>query len=131
MLNGVFIRKALRTSNERALKIVRTGRARAQERSTPVTVDQAAGDFLRDIAARQLNDSTARKYRTLVKQLRAWAEQVGFQCVKQRKWRAAPRLKYRKLLDVEAMTQFRTTWKMGARASWKSSNSSGVFSDSL
>src|SRR5882762_9323062 len=77
MLNGVFIRKALRTSNyERALKIVRDWEAEgeAQEWAAPVTVDQAAGDFLADIAARHLNDSTARKYRTLVKQLRAWAQ---------------------------------------------------------
>jgi hypothetical protein len=44
----------------------------------PVTIERAAQEFLADIEARKMDDSTRRKYRTMLKQLRKYADESGF-----------------------------------------------------
>jgi integrase len=106
MLNGTFVRESLRTSNyEEAIKKIRERELGGNPEPVPVTIEEAAKAFLNDIRAQQMNHSTTGKYRTLVKQLRAWSNDRGFQYVKQ--------------LDIESLTQFRASWKMGPRASGK------------
>lgn len=44
----------------------------------PVTIEHAAREFLADIDARRMDESTRRKYRTMLKQLNAYANEFGF-----------------------------------------------------
>src|SRR5712692_5693953 len=48
------------------------------KKDEPVTIGRAAAEFLADIEARQMDESTRRKYRTMLKQLRAYADELGF-----------------------------------------------------
>ena len=75
------------------------------KRDEPVTIERAATEFLADIEARQMDESTRRKYRTMLKQLRAYADQFGFRYINQ--------------FSVEELTKFRATWKDGLRSGAK------------
>lgn len=72
---------------------------------TPVTIQQAAEEFLADIEARQMDESTRRKYRTMLKQMRGYADDRGFRFLRE--------------FDVDGVTKFRATWKDGIRSSAK------------
>jgi integrase len=69
------------------------------------TIEQAAKEFLSDIEARRMDESTRRKYRTMLKQLRAYADHCGFLYLNQ--------------FDVDEVTKFRATWKDDIRSSAK------------
>jgi site-specific recombinase XerD len=58
-----------------------------------------------DIEARQMDESTWRKYRTMLKQLQACADSLGFRYLSQ--------------FTVEGLTKFRATWKDGLRSGAK------------
>jgi len=75
------------------------------KRDEPVTIERAAREFLADIDARRMDESTRRKYRTMLKQLGAYADEVGFRYLNQ--------------FNVEELTKFRATWKDGLRSGAK------------
>jgi len=75
------------------------------EKNELVTINYAAAEFLADIEARQMDESTRRKYRTMLKQLRAYADQFGFRYLNQ--------------FSVDELTKFRATWKDGLRSGAK------------
>lgn len=50
----------------------------ATKNDEPVSIERAVKEFLADIEARKMDDSTRRKYCTMLKQLRAYADQRGF-----------------------------------------------------
>lgn len=75
------------------------------KKDEPVTIGRAAAEFLADIEARQMDESTRRKYRTMLKQLRAYADELGFRYLNQ--------------FSVEELTKFRATWKDGLRSGAK------------
>ena len=77
----------------------------APNNNEPVTIERAVKEFLADIEARKMDDSTRRKYRTMLKQLRAYAAERGFL--------------YLNHFSVEALTAFRGTWKDGLRSGAK------------
>jgi site-specific recombinase XerD len=68
-------------------------------------IQPAWEDFLADMDARNLNDSTVRKYKLLRKQLEAFAQQKGFRFLDE--------------LDLNALSQFRNGWADGPRSSAK------------
>lgn len=72
----------------------------------PTTIAEAEAAFETGyIAAKKLKDSTARKYRTMLKQLRAFAAEKGY--------------RYLKELGLTELQAFQSSWKMGARAAAK------------
>ena len=77
----------------------------APKNNEPVTIERAVKEFLADIEARKMDDSTRRKYRTMLKQLRAYADERGFVQLNQ--------------FTVEELTKFRGTWKDGLRSGAK------------
>jgi len=100
MLNGVFVRRGLKTSNyEIALKKVRAWDAEGSaSEAQAVTIEAATGAFMRDIGARNWQDSTKRKFGTLLEgRLRDYAAQVGYRLLSE--------------LDLNAITEFRATWE--------------------
>jgi integrase/recombinase XerD len=78
------------------------GRTVKQE---PKTLDSAWKDFLADIEARKLADSTIRKYKLLNRQMEEFAKGRGFRFLTE--------------FDLPAVSQFRTGWKDGPRSSAK------------
>ena len=77
----------------------------APKNNEPVTIERVVKEFLADIEARKMDDSTRRKYRTMLKQLRAYADERGFVQLNQ--------------FTVEELTKFRGTWKDGLRSGAK------------
>jgi site-specific recombinase XerD len=77
----------------------------APKNNESVRIERAVKEFLADIEARKMDDSTRRKYRTMLKQLRAYAAERGFVQVNQ--------------FTVEELTKFRGTWKDGLRSGAK------------
>ncbi len=75
------------------------------EKNQPVMISYAAAEFLADIEARQMDEARRRKYCTMLKQLRACADQFGFRYLNQ--------------FGVEELTKFRATWKDGLRSGAK------------
>jgi len=75
------------------------------KKDEPVTIEQAATDFLADIEARKMDESTRRKYRTMLKQLRAYSDEMGFRYLNQ--------------FTVDELTKFRASWKDGLRSGAK------------
>ena len=101
MLNGVFVRKALKTSNyDQAQKIIRGMEATGapEQRREAVKIEDAVASFMRDIAARSWQESTQRKFRTLlVDRLRFYASSKGYRFLNQ--------------MTLDVVTEFRATWK--------------------
>ena len=62
-----------------------------------MSLEKACGDFLAEAESRELQESTLRKYRQLVKQIKAFAGEQGLLFIKQ--W------------DVEAARRFRLSWR--------------------
>jgi integrase len=75
------------------------------KRDEPITIEHATREFLADIDARRMDESTRRKYRTMLKQLRAYADEFGFRYLTQ--------------LTVDELTKFRSSWKDGMRSGAK------------
>jgi len=75
------------------------------KKDEPVTIARAATEFLADMGARQMDEATRRKYRTMLKQLRSYADEFGFRFLSQ--------------FNVEELTKFRATWNDGIRSSAK------------
>ena len=100
MLNGVFVRRGLKTFNyETAVKRVRAWQEEGSTRETQaVTLEDAVAAFMRDIGARNWQDSTKRKFGTLLEgRLLDYAPQVGYRLLGE--------------LDLNAITEFRATWE--------------------
>lgn len=102
-LNGVEIRESLELRDwDKAQLRIREWEAEGRMLPTAselnaVTVDKVCSDFLADAESRELQDSTLRKYRQLVKQMKAFAAREGLLFIKQ--W------------DIEATRRFRQSWQ--------------------
>src|SRR6267143_3855338 len=108
ILAGVELRESLKLRDwQRAQEMIRTweadeGRTAKQEAKT---LDAAWKEFLADIEARKLADSTIRKYKLLNRQMEEFAKQQGFRFLTE--------------FDLPAVSQFRAGWKDGPRSSAK------------
>jgi site-specific recombinase XerD len=72
----------------------------------PTTLAEAITNFnIGYVVAKRLKDGTARKYRTMLKQLTTFAEDKGYRFVKE--------------FGLAELQQFQASWKMGARAAGK------------
>jgi integrase/recombinase XerD len=107
-LAGVEIRESLKLRDwQRAQNLVREWEARAQRpvESAAKTIDAAWEEFLADLEARKLADSTVRKYKLLNRQMG--------------KYTAGRGLRFLNELDLAAVGEFRGGWKDGPRSSAK------------
>jgi integrase/recombinase XerD len=107
-LAGVELRESLKTRNwQRAQNIVTEWEA--EERRTtcsePTTLAAAWQEFIADIEARKLHESTVRKYKLLRRQMEEFAQTRG--------------LRFLAEFDLEVTGRFRATWKDGPRSSAK------------
>ncbi len=100
VLNGTFLRKSLKTANyETAIRTIRQweslGAARERE---SIAVEGAVGAFMRDIGARNWQETTKRKFRTLLQgRLVEYCRRHGYRLLRE--------------LDLNAVTEFRATWR--------------------
>jgi integrase/recombinase XerD len=101
VLNGDFIRKSLKTSSyDDAQEIVMGWGAagRAAQADKPVAIADAVAAFMRDIAARNWQETTQRKFRTLLEhRLLAFSNQQSLRGTRD--------------LNLNPVTEFRATWK--------------------
>ena len=107
-LAGVELRESLKMRDwQRAQDMIRVWEAdnRRTVESEPKTINAAWVDFLADIEARKLADSTIRKYKLLNRQMEGFAKERGFRFLTE--------------LDLPAVSQFRAGWKDGPRSSAK------------
>lgn len=111
---GERVRKTLNTGSwELAHEMVRAMEAGGQ--TAAIKVEDAIERFLADAAARNLSDSSMKKYRVLLEgrrgsetsspTLEEFAQDTGFQLLKQ--------------FDVDALREFRQQWKDGPRSAKK------------
>jgi integrase/recombinase XerD len=109
MLAGEEIRESLKMRDwQRAQKHVQDWEAQAQrprEAAAAKTIEAAWKEFLADLEARQLADSTVRKYRLLNRQMEVYAKTAGLRFVTE--------------FDLSAVSAFRAGWKDGPRSSAK------------
>jgi len=88
---------------EKAQQQIREWESQGRIESAPttatdaVTLEKTCCQFLADAESRELQDSTVRKYRQLVKQMRAFAADEGLLYIKQ--W------------DIEVVRRFRQSWQ--------------------
>ncbi len=107
-LAGVEIRESLKLRDwQRAQQKVcdweaRDGRTAEPE---PQTIDAAWKEFLADIEARKLSDSTVRKYKLLKRQMAEFVKERGFRFLVE--------------INLRVASQFRAGWKDGPRSSAK------------
>jgi hypothetical protein len=106
-LAGKEVRRSIRVRNwQRAQELVREWEAADRFTTTErKTIDDAWRDFLADLDSRHLHPSTSRKYKLLDRQMKSFAQSHGFRFLEE--------------LDLNALSQFRTTWKDGPRSSAK------------
>lgn len=108
-----FVRQSLKTSN---WQLAQQRVAQAEALGTwdvPLdpgvsltTIENAIASFLNDAeTGRRLDESTLRKYRLMLRQLQEFAARKGF--------------RYLKELDVQALRDFRDSWKVGPRTALK------------
>jgi integrase len=101
LLDGVEIRKSLGLKDwQKAQERIREWEAQGvpvAEEPQAITVEKACRDFLAEAEARELQDSTLRKYRQLARQMEEFAVRQGLLFIKQ--W------------DVQAMRRFRLSWR--------------------
>ncbi len=100
-LGGVEIRKSLGLRDwEKAQQTVQEWEAEGTpvlEEPAIVTIQQAWSDFLADAAARDLRESTLKKYRVLQKQMEAFARELGLKSIRE--------------FDVVLLRKFRESWR--------------------
>jgi len=102
------VRESLKTRDwQRASEIVREREAngRRSVELEAMTLEAAWKEFLADIEARKLADSTIRKYKLLNRQMVAFAKERGFRFLIE--------------FDLPAVSQFRAGWHDGPRSSAK------------
>jgi len=107
-LGGKEIRESLKLRDwQKAQDKIREWEANDQKVTPPEpqTIEAAFKEFLADIEARKLHDSTIRKYKLLRRQLQEFAQNSGFRFLNE--------------LDLVAISRFRCQWKDGARSSAK------------
>ncbi|HEX4004138.1 MAG TPA: tyrosine-type recombinase/integrase [Candidatus Acidoferrales bacterium] len=106
-LGGKELRQSIKVRNwQRAQELVR--KWEAEDRLTTnerKTIEDAWRDFLADLGSRHLHSSTIRKYKLLDRQTKSYAQSHGFRFLDE--------------LDLNALSQFRSTWKDGPRSSAK------------
>jgi len=108
ILSGVEIRESLKVRDwQRAQEKIRDWEARDCRTAEPEvkTINCAWTEFLADLEARKLADSTIRKYKLLNRQMEDFAKERGFRFLIE--------------LDLPAVSQFRAGWKDGPRSSAK------------
>ncbi len=100
-LTGAEIRKSLELKDwEKAQQKIREWEAvgtDAAQRQQNVLIEQTCEEFLADAEARRLRESTLKKYRVLLNQLRAFAADRGYRFIEQ--------------LDLPPLRQFRESWQ--------------------
>jgi integrase/recombinase XerD len=107
-LGGKELRESLRLRDwQRAQEMIREWEAEDRRISQPArkSTGQAWEEFLADIAARKLNDSTIRKYKLLKRQMEDFAQRCGLRVLVD--------------FDLSKLSQFRSEWKDGPRSSAK------------
>ena len=100
VLNGTFLRRSLKTSNyETAIRTIRKWESLGAAReSQSIAIEDAVGAFMRDIGARNWQEATKRKFRTLLQdRLVGYCRQHGYRLLRE--------------LDLNAATEFRATWQ--------------------
>jgi integrase/recombinase XerD len=108
ILAGVELRESLKMRDwQRAQDTARAWEAenRRVVESEPRTINAAWVEFLADIEARKLADSTIRKYKLLNRKMEDFAKERGFRFLNE--------------FDLTAVSQFRAGWKDGPRSSAK------------
>jgi integrase/recombinase XerD len=108
ILGGKEMRESLKVRDwQRAQEMVREWEAEDRRTSHPEQkcTDAAWREFLVDMEARKLNDSTVRKYKLLKRQMEAFAQRRGIRFLPE--------------FDLSAVSQFRSEWKDGPRSSAK------------
>lgn len=94
---------------ERAQELIRKWEVEGQPKSepeiAPMTISEAKEEFLRDAAARNLNEKTIYKYRLLLGNLDEFAKSIGVRFLRE--------------LDAPLLRKFRATWKDGNLAALK------------
>jgi integrase/recombinase XerD len=104
----VEVRESLKLRDwQRAQEKVRDWEAKDRRtvEQEPQTIDAAWKEFLADIEARKLADSTVRKYKLLKRQMEEFANGRGFRFLVE--------------FDLPPVSQFRASWKDGPRSSAK------------
>jgi integrase/recombinase XerD len=107
-LDGKEMRESLKLHDwQRAQEMVRQWEADGQRVSQPTATStkDAWKEFLADLGARKLNDSTVRKYKLLNRQMEVFAEQRGLTVLAD--------------FGLTQVGQFRSEWKDGPRSSAK------------
>ena len=108
ILGGAEIRESLKVRDwQRAQEIIREWEIENRRTSqlTRKSTQEAWKEFLADIEARKLNDSTARKYKLLNRQMEEFAQRCGLRVLAD--------------FDLSKVSQFRSEWKDGPRSSAK------------
>jgi len=108
ILGGTEIRESLKVRDwQRAQEMIREWEAEDRRTSQPTrkSTNEAWKEFLEDIEARKLNDSTVRKYKLLNRQMEEFAQQRGLYVLAD--------------FDLSQVSQFRSKWKDGPRSSAK------------
>jgi integrase len=108
ILGRTEIRESLKLRDwQRAHEMIRKWEAEGQceAEKQAKTIDEAWKEFLADLSARKLADSTIRKYKLLNRQMEDFAKASGFRFLIE--------------LDLPAVSRFRVSWKDGPRSSAK------------
>jgi site-specific recombinase XerD len=108
VLGGKEMRESLKLRDwHRAQEIIREWEAEDRRISRPErkSVEDAWKEFLADIEARQLHESTARKYKLLERQMKDFCQRHGIRFLDE--------------LDLAGVGRFRSEWKDGPRSSAK------------
>jgi len=109
-----FVREGLRTTSwQRAQQRVMEAEARGswdpppeEQKAEPTSISEAKQQYLQDAEnGRRLSESTLGKYKLMLREFEDFASKKGFRYLKQ--------------LDVEALRQFRDSWKIGPRTAVK------------
>lgn len=98
-LNGEDIHKSLNARDwQKAQGIVREWEVEGKQpvAAKIVTVEHASEEFLRDAVSRNLREPTIYKYRLLFRRMKSFADEQGFQSIRQ--------------FDLPAARAFRATW---------------------
>lgn len=100
-LAGQEIRKSLNTADwQKSQDHVReweaSGQVASQPEREPVTIECARDEFLRELKARNLRETSIDKYRVLFRQMVTFAQQSGRRYIKE--------------FDLQALRQFRASW---------------------
>lgn len=107
-LSGTEVRESLRVRDwQQAQEIIRGWEIEDRRTSRPMrkTLSDCWQEFLVDIEARKLHESTIRKYRLLQRQMQEFAVSKGLQFIDE--------------FDLSTLSAFRSHWKDGPRSSAK------------